>query len=70
MEQSKIIDTMETYHGVQQPLKSLRYPKTVSNSPRNGPESAKMVGVDERYVIAPWGSATLKIAPGPQNGEW
>ena len=42
---------------------------TLSNSPRNGPESAKTVNVDDRHVRAPWGSTTIEIALGPQNGE-
>ena len=33
--------------------------QTVSNSPRNGPESAKTVSVDDRYVSAPMGSTTM-----------
>ena len=59
----------QTHPGVRQSLKSLRDPKTVSNSPRNGPESAKTASVDDRHVSAPWGSITMEITTGPQNGE-
>ena len=39
----------------------------LSNSPRDGPESAKTVIVDDRHVSAPWGSTTMEIALGPQK---
>ena len=38
----------------------------MSNSPRNGPESAKTVSVDDRHVSAPWGSTTMEIHLGPE----
>ena len=34
----------------------------MSNSPRNVPESAKTVSVDDRHVSTPWGSVTVEIA--------
>src|SRR3954466_10787967 len=40
--------------GVRQSWKSLQDPKTVSHSPRNGPEWAKTVSVYDRHVNAPW----------------
>jgi len=49
--------------------KSLLDPKTVSNSARNGPESAKIATVDDGHVNAPRGSSIVEIALGPQNGE-
>ena len=42
----------------------------LSNSPRNEPESAKTVTVVDRHVSAPWGSITMEIALGSQNGEY
>ena len=39
----------------------------MSNSPENGPESAKTVTVDDRHVSAPWGSITMKIALGSKT---
>ena len=44
-------------------------PETTSNSPQNGPESAKIASVDERHVSASLGSTTMEIASGPQKGE-
>ena len=41
--------------------------KMVSNSPRDGPELAKIVSVDDQHLNAPWGSTTMEIASGPQN---
>ena len=41
----------------------------MSNSPRNGPESAKSVSVDYRHVNAPRGSLIMEITLGPQNSE-
>ena len=38
----------------------------MSNTPRNGLESAKTVSVDERHVSAPSVSTTMEIALGPQ----
>ena len=38
----------------------------MSNSPRNGPESAKSVSVDDLHVSAPWGSTTMEICLGPK----
>src|SRR6187399_748750 len=61
--------------GVQQLLKSLWEPKTVSNSPRNGPESAKTASVDDRHVKAPWVQQQWKslwepktVSNSPRNG--
>ena len=42
-------------------------PKTVASSPRNGPELAKIVSVDDRHVNAPWGSSIVEINSGSQN---
>src|SRR3954463_9882832 len=44
-------------------------PKTVSNSPRNWPESAKTASIYDRHKNAPWGSSIVEICPGPQNSE-
>ena len=52
--------------------KSIGYPKTVSNSPQNGQESAKTVSVDERHVNAPRGSLIVEITRDPKkesNGQ-
>ena len=38
----------------------------MSNSPRNGPDSAKSVSVDDVHVSAPWGSTTMEIRLGPK----
>ena len=38
----------------------------MSNSPRNGPESAKITSVDDRHISAPWGSITMETALGPK----
>ena len=38
----------------------------MSNSPRNGRESAKTVSVDDLHVSAPWGSTTMEIYLGPK----
>ena len=38
----------------------------MSNSPRNRPESAKSVSVDDLHVSAPWGSTTMEIFWGPK----
>src|SRR3954469_8952149 len=53
--------------GVRQSWKSLRDPKTLSNSPQNGPESAKTASVDVRHVKSPRGSSIVEITPGPQK---
>ena len=63
-----MIDT-QTHPRVRQSWKSLEDPKTVSNSPRDGPKSAKTASVDDRHVSAPLGSTTMEFALGPQNGE-
>ena len=63
-----MIDTY-AYLGVRQSWKSLWDHKTVSNSPRNGPESAKTASVDDLHVNAPQVSLIMEIAPGPQKGE-
>ena len=55
--------------GVHQSWKSLWVPKTLSNSARNGLESAEYVSVDDRHVSAPWSSTIMEIALGPQNGD-
>src|SRR6187399_623737 len=55
---------------VRQSWKSPRDPKTMSNSPRNGPESAKTANVDDRHVSAPRGSSIVEITPGPQNSKF
>src|SRR3954466_12550439 len=52
---------------VRQSWKSLRDPKTMSNSPRNGLKSAKTAGVDDRHVNAPRGSSIVEIPPGPKK---
>ena len=52
-----------------QSWKSLWDPKTLSNSARNGPESAKIVTVDYPDVNAPRGSLVVEITSGPENGE-
>ena len=39
------------------------------NNPRNGTESAQTAIVDDLHLSAPWGSTTMEIALGPQNGE-
>ena len=44
-------------------------PQKQSNSPRNGPESAKTASVDDRHVNAPQGSLIMGIILGPQNSE-
>ena len=44
-------------------------PKTVSNSPRNTPELAQVMSVDDRHVNTPWVLITMEITLGPQNGE-
>ena len=44
-------------------------PRTVSNSARNGPESAKNVSVDDRHLKAPQGSYVVEITLGPENSE-
>ena len=44
-------------------------PQMLSNSARNGPESAKIVSVDYRHVNAPRGSLSLEITSGLENGE-
>uniref|UniRef100_M8C6F8 DNA topoisomerase (ATP-hydrolyzing) n=1 Tax=Aegilops tauschii TaxID=37682 RepID=M8C6F8_AEGTA len=49
--------------------KSLRDPKTVGNSPRNGSELAKVVSVDDGRVNAPRGSSIVEITPEPKNSE-
>src|SRR6187399_1400089 len=61
--------------GVRQSWKSLRDPKIVSNSPRNGPESAKTSTVDDRHVSAPefrqsWKSLRdpKTVSNSPRNG--
>src|SRR3954465_9974758 len=56
-----------THPGVRQWWKSLRDPKTLSNSPQNGPESAKTASVDDRHVNAPRGSSIVEFTPGPQK---
>src|SRR4051812_49695996 len=53
--------------GVRQSWKSLRDPKTLSNSPQNGSESTKTASVDDRHVNAPRGSSIVEITPGPQK---
>src|SRR6187399_907346 len=60
----------KTHPGVRPSWKSPRDPKTVSNSPRNGSESAKTATVDDRHVSAPRGSSIVEITPGPQNIEF
>ena len=55
--------------GAEHIWKSLREPKTVNESPRNGPESAKTVRVDDRHVNAPQGSLIVEITSGPKNSE-
>ena len=42
-------------------------PETVSNSPGNRPELAKIVSDDDWQVNAPQGLTTMEIASGPQN---
>ena len=64
-----LMTDMEAHLGVQQPWKSLWDPNTVSNSPRNGPESAKTVSVDDQHVNAPRGPSIVEITPGPETGE-
>src|SRR6187401_2613280 len=61
--------------GVRQSWKSRRDPKTVSNSPRNGPESAKTASADDRHVNAPRGSLIVEtrrdpktVSNSPRNG--
>ena len=44
-------------------------PKTVSYSPRNGPELAQTVIDDDRHVSPPWSSTTMEIALERENGE-
>ena len=39
----------------------------MSNSARNGPESAKNVSVDDRHVKAPQGSYVVEITLGPET---
>src|SRR6187401_711849 len=56
--------------GVRQSWKSLRDSETVSNSPRNGPESTKTATVDDRHISAPRGSSIVEITLGPQNSEF
>src|SRR3954463_13022901 len=56
-----------THTGVRQSWRSLRYPKTLSNSPQNGPESAKTASVDDRHVNAHRGSSVVEITRGPQK---
>ena len=53
--------------GVHQSWKSLSVSKTLSNSARNGHDSAKYVIVDDRHVNAPWGSSIMEITLRPQN---
>ena len=55
--------------GVHQSWKSLWVPKTLCNCARNGHDSAEYVSVDDQHISAPWGSTTMEIALGPQNGE-
>ena len=58
---------------VQQPWKSLSDPKTVSNSPRNRQESAKIASANDGHVNAPSGLSIVEIALGPQkvsNSPW
>ena len=57
----------QAHLGVHKPRKSLRDRKTVSNSPQNGPESAKMASVNVMHVSAPRGSVTMEIAPCPKT---
>ena len=47
--------------------KSLRDPKKVSNSPRNGSELAKTMSVDDGRVNALLGSSIVEIALGPKT---
>src|ERR671910_249118 len=61
--------------GVRQSWKSLRDPKTVSNSPRNWPESAKTTSIYDRHVNAPgvrqsWneGQEPKIVSNSPRNG--
>ena len=42
-------------------------PKTVSNSPRDGPELAKTVSVDDGHVNALLGSSIMEIPLGPKT---
>ena len=53
--------------GVHQWWKSLWVAKTLSNSARNGHDSAKYVSVDDRHVKAPWGSSIMEMTLRPQN---
>ena len=41
----------------------------MSNSPLNGPESAKTASVDDRHVNAPRGSSIMEITPGPKTAS-
>ena len=52
-----------------QSWKSLWDPKTLSNTARNGQESAKIVSVDDRHVNTPQGLLIVEITSGPENGE-
>ena len=38
----------------------------MSNSPRNGPESAERASVNDLHVSAPWGSVTMEISMDPK----
>ena len=53
--------------GVHQSWKSLWVPKMLSNSARNGIESAEYVSVDDRHGNAPRGSSIVEITLEPQN---
>ena len=60
---------MQTHHGIVNRENRSGTPKRariVSNSPRNGPELAKIVSVDDRHISTPWGSTTMEIALGPK----
>src|ERR687898_3579250 len=61
--------------GVRRSWKSLRDPKTVCNSPRNWPESAKSTSIYDRHVSAPgvrqsWneGQEPKIVSNSPRNG--
>src|SRR3954462_7546394 len=57
----------KTHPGVRQSWKSLRNPKTVSNSPRNWPESAKTENNYDQHENAPQGSSVVEIARAPKT---
>ena len=59
----------EMHPSVRKSWKSLRDPKTVCNSPRNGQELAKIVSVDDGHVNAPQESSIMEIALSSKNDE-